>query len=348
MSYEEFLEYINNNLADCYKEIMISEDIEKADIDTISDNKTSETECLKIRKEIAERYEGCEVFLRKVVKNNGIVLDAISIYQKGDNVSPNIYLRPFYENYLLGKPLDFIMSEIVFQYRNEKNGPEISMVELSDYNSVKDKIIVRLVNYELNKDMLKDCPYKKYLDLAIMFRYVVDDSSLGIATIVISNKEYEKWGVDFDEVYNTALFNTMQRYPWCMEPLSKLVFNSIDKHMLDKLSDDIVKELSNIKNCELGVNIYILTNSDKVFGAGCILYDNVIRNFAKVQCANVYIMPSSVHEVMLVPEDEETDGKFLKSLLSEANRSSVGLIDLLSNNLYYYDKDEDRITIYNI
>ena len=348
MSYEEFLDYIKDNLADCYKEIMVSEEVEKVKADTLDDSLESEKLYFKTRREAEKKYEGCEVFLRKVVKNNGIVLDAVSIYLEGEHVSPNIYVRPFYERYLLGKPLDFILSEIVFQYRNEKNESDIGPVELTDYNKIKDNIVIRMVNYELNKEMLKDCPYKKYLDLAITLRYVVDESSFGIASIAISTKEFVEWGVDFEEVYNAALFNTMKKYPWCMEPLSKLVFNTFDKKMMDKLSDDILSELNNIRNCELGVNIYILTNREKVFGAGCILYDNVIRNFAKVQCANIYIMPSSVHEVMLVPEDEETDPAFLMELLLDANKSSVGLIDLLSDNLYYYDRETDKISIKNV
>ena len=120
MSYEEFLDYIKDNLADCYKGIMVSEEVDKVKTDALSDDEEVDKLYFNSRREIEKKYEGCEVFLRKVVKNNGIVLDAVSIYLEGEHVSPNIYVRLFYEKYLLGKPLDFILSEIVFQYRLQR------------------------------------------------------------------------------------------------------------------------------------------------------------------------------------------------------------------------------------
>jgi hypothetical protein len=92
--------------------------------------------------------------------------------------------------------------------------------------------------------------------------------------------------------------------------------------------------------------MYVLTNEQRLNGATCILYDNVIRNFAKVQDCNIFILPSSVHEVMLVPENAETEPEFLSELVLEANQSAVGLIDLLSDNVYYYDREREQIYIY--
>ena len=77
-----------------------------------------------------------------------------------------------------------------------------------------------------------------------------------------------------------------------------------------------------------------------------MLYDSVIRNFAKVQGKNIIILPSSIHEVILVPEQEDTDIEFLQNLVIDANKSAVGLIDLLSDSIYYYQLEKDEITIY--
>ena len=353
MNYNEFLKYVEENLADCYQETMVSEyidnEIKRRDLaDELSDNAIDDIELLRLRQEALKKYDEFEVSLHKVLKNNGVVLDAVSIYQKGEQISPNIYLKPFYDGYLIGKPMDFIMSEIVFQYRNEKQESDFDFVDMKNYEEIKGNIIIRRVNYEMNKKLLKDCPYKKYLDMAVTFRYVVNDSLLGIATILISNKEFECFNVSVDELYQLALFNTMEKFPWSMIPLSKFIYDCFDEHMMEKLSEDVVNELKSIENENIGVNIYILTNSTKAFGSACMMYDNVISNFAKVQDANVYILPSSVHEVMLVPEDENTDPVFLTELLQNANRSSVGLIDLLSDNIYYFDRHKNEMTIFNV
>ena len=102
-------------------------------------------------------------------------------------------------------------------------------------------------------------------------------------------------------------------------------------------------DVHSLEEMENNVSIFVLTNDVGVNGATCILYDDVIKNFAKVQGCNIYILPSSVHEVMLVPENADTEPEFLKELVVEANQSAVGLIDLLSDHIYYYDMDSEQI-----
>ena len=332
MNYNEFLEYVEKNLADCYTEVMASEELNELgdyskDID-----------------EIKKKYDNCHVMLQHVVKNNGIELDAVSIYIEGKHISPNIYLKPFYDSYQMGKPLNFVMMEIVCQYRRYGDHSDLSIVDVYDFKAVRKDIVIRLVNYERNKEMLKSCPYKLILDLAVTFRCIINEDEVGLASIMITNKEFSKWDVDLEELYQLALFNTNQRYPWQMIPISKVVFDCFENR-LNELPPEVVDEINNLTLNETGVNMFVLTNQSKVFGAACMLYDNVIRNFARVQEANIYIMPSSVHEVMLIPEDDQTSSEFLQDLLHEANRSSVGLIDLLSDHIYYYDKDKDKIDI---
>ncbi len=333
MNYEEFIEYVKENLAACYKDIILTEEIDNNGLHKEGQQK---------------ELDKCEVVVQKVVKNNGIQLDAVSIYEEGERVSPNIYLKPFYDSYMMGKPLDFVMTEIVFRYRNEKAETDFDYIDLNEYDEIKNDIVLRLINYERNKDMLEGCPYIKYLDLAISFRYVIKESALGLASILITNREFERWKISVDELYRKALSNSMQKYPWCMEPLSKLVLECFDDRIKNELNQEIVDVLQSNDNLDLGVNLYVMTNRTKAFGAGCILYDDVISNFARVQEANVFILPSSVHEVMLLPEEDDISAQFLLELLTEANRSSVGLIDLLSDNIYYYDRNADEITICNV
>ena len=116
-----------------------------------------------------------------------------------------------------------------------------------------------------------------------------------------------------------------------------------DKEMLLK---EVLHGAESFEEMESGVNMYVLTNDTGLNGATCILYDNVIKNFAKVQESNVFLLPSSVHEMMLVPEDEDTDAEFLSQLVIEANQNAVGFIDLLSDNIYYYDREKDQVIIY--
>ncbi len=329
MNYEEFLEYIKNNLVEYFIK---------------QEGKSVEEE--KKEGEAVESTECYEAELHKVVKNNGIVLDGVTLRKKGECVSPNIYLNTYYENYQMGKPLSVIFEEIISYYKKVKEENCLEIEDVGDFSLVRNKIVLRLVNYEKNKEQLKTCPYKRYLDLAITFRYIASKDCMGIASSLISNQEYEQWKIDLEDLYQIALFNTMREFPWQMESLAKVIADCMRTKVSGILPKELLNDLEEMGNMENGVNMYVLSNDAGLNGATCILYDNVIRNFAKVQEANLFLLPSSIHEVMLVPEDVDTDPQFLSELVVEANQSAVGYIDLLSNHIYYYDREKDQVFIY--
>lgn len=324
MNYEEFLNYIKENLAE------VIEQKEYIKGETSKDNSRI----------------SYEVELHKVIKNNGITLDGLTIRKKGECISPNIYLNSYFESYQMGKPLTAIMEEIICFYESAKEERAFEVADIRDFSAVKNKIVLRLVNYEKNKELLKNCPYKKYLDLAVTFRYIASKDSVGIASSLISNTEFKLWNIQLEELYQIALFNTMREFPWQMNSLAKVISDCLKDKLPDMQSDELFSDIEQIKDKENGVSMYVLTNDAGINGATCILYDNVIKHFAKVQESNIFILPSSVHEVMLVPESTETESEFLANLVVEANQSAVGLIDLLSDNIYYYDREQDQIYIY--
>lgn len=322
MNYQEFLEYIKENLA----EVM-----EAYSYQSEGENKNKES---------------YKVELHKVIKNNGIVLDGITIRGKEDKVTPNIYLNSYFESYQMGKPLSVIMEEIIYQYQNVKEERDFEVEDITDFLNVKDQIVLRLVNYERNKELLKNCPYKKYLDLAVTFRYIASKNRMGIASSLISNAEFTEWNIALEELYQIALFNTMREFPWQMDSLARVISDCLKQKEPDILSKELLADMTEFEDKENKVNMYVLTNDTGINGATCILYDNVLRHFAKVQDSNIFILPSSIHEVMLVPENTETEPEFLSKLVVEANSSAVGLIDLLSDHIYYYDRERDKVYIY--
>lgn len=209
MNYEEFLDYIKENIIEVFKNYLENNNENEQEFDE---------ECL-------------EVELHKVVKNNGIVLDGLTLRTKGECVAPNIYLNSYFESYQMGKPITMIMEEIIYRYQKAKEENNIVLADILDFSAVKDRIVLRLVNYEKNKELLKNCPYKKYLDLAVTFRYIASKDALGIASSLISNQEFMSWKVSVDELYQIALFNTMREFPWQMESLIKVMTDCLKARM---------------------------------------------------------------------------------------------------------------------
>lgn len=327
MNYEEFKNYVQEHLLEVYKSFKTTKEIGKD----------------KIIDKLPEVDDNTEVVIQKIVKNNGIQLDAVSIFFEDRKISPNIYLNPYYNSYIVGTSMDIIMYDIIERYISELDYLSCEHIDLYDYDKVKDRIVIRLINYEKNKDMLENCVYERYLDLAVTYRYVVEDDRQGLASILITDKEFSQWNIEQSELYEKALNNTKLMYPYITESLTAVAKECLDKMVENYMSDE---EKALLRQTQIPQEMYILTNQSKAFGAGCILYDNFLYNFSKVNNANILILPSSVHETMLIPECDGVDPLQLREVLNEVNMQSIGFMDYLSDNIYYYDRVSDEIKIY--
>ena len=139
----------------------------------------------------------------------------------------------------------------------------------------------------------------------------------------------------------------MREFPWRLDSLMKVVTECFEERLPEHLRKEFKEDILSLEQVENRINMYVLSNDVGLNGATSIVYDNVVKQFADKQCCNVFVLPSSVHEVMLVPENDETDADFLQSLVVEANQSAVGLIDLLSDNIYYYDRKDNELIVWN-
>lgn len=331
MNYQEFLNYMKDN----FLAYLIQ--YEKREISYEEENEDDGS----LKESLETSYI---IEIHQVIKNNGIKLDGLTIRKENENMSPNIYLNSYFDMYLMGKPINCIMEDIAKQYFMVRKDPGIKVDNLLDFDAVREHIIIRLVNFEKNREVLENSPYKRFLDLAVTYRYMANHDEYGVASSLIRYDEFQHWGIDEDELYQIALLNTMREFPWHMESLAKVILDCLKKAIPEEERDEF--DLEELENEQENVNMYVLSNDSSLNGASCILYESVIKNFAKEQDANIVILPSSIHEVILVPEQDNTNIGFLQNLVIDANQSAVGLIDLLSNSIYYYQLDKDEITIY--
>lgn len=324
MNYQEFLKYVEEHLAD---EMNAHEREQK-----VKQGESTESICYEAR-------------IHQITKNNGIVLDGVTLLNKGENAGPNIYLNNFYESYQMGKPLNVILQEIIECHVEAKEQLAITVGDVLNFEEVKEKIVLRLVNYDMNKEQLKDCPHKQFMDLAITFRYLAEKTDSGLASSLIFNKELEIWGVELDELYSIALSNTIREFPCKTESLLKAFTDNFMERLPKHLQEDFLRDVQELEEIGGRIHMHILSNDVGLNGATCLLYDGVLKQFADEHDCNLFVLPSSVHETILVLDKDDAEPESLKELVIEANKDAVGLIDLLSNNIYYYDREKDEITI---
>lgn len=162
-----------------------------------------------VRKEVESRYDSnVSVTLNHVMKNNGTELDGITIMEKDKNIAPTIYINSFYDRYREGVSLKAVVSEIIRIYNQNKNSININADYFENYENVRKTIVYKLVNYQKNKKLLEDVPYKRVLDLAVVFYCLIEQRKGVSATALIHNEHLRIWNVTEDEIYNDALKNT--------------------------------------------------------------------------------------------------------------------------------------------
>ncbi len=272
-------------------------------------------------------YDIEAVKIEKVIKNNGVECTGVIIVLKGENVAPNIYLDYYYMLYKQGRSLDEILTMISHEYEKARSTMERSDFDI-DVDNLRENVILKLVNYEKNKNKLSECPYIMYMDMAITFRFIVKCDDTGVASALISNNDLDRWGISIDELYNIAMDNTRRMFPERIRCMDEI---------LPDIEEMCIDEMDRKK-------LYVLSNTSGVNGATVILYKDVIKDFAGKLGKNLFILPSSIHEmILLCSEDVEKDR--LKTLIKEVNKYIVSEVDFLSDAVYFYDLETDKITI---
>lgn len=254
-------------------------------------------------------------------KNNGIIREGIVLRREGINVAPTIYLEEFYEKYCAGYALEYIVFEILRLYEKVCFQKSWDEVNISNYENVKDRIIYRLVNRKANEQMLKDCPFVPYLDLAIVFCVLLDVSGDGTATMMIQKEHLELWGVTEKEIYEQAKKQTVRLLP--------------DDFMT---MGCVICELTG-KEIEDDEQMYVLSNQIRSYGAAAVLYEDRLEAIGMYLNSNYYVLPSSVHEVIIIPENK-LPGEMcrLSAMVREINATQVQEEEVLANHAYYYDR----------
>lgn len=281
--------------------------------------------------EFDETFSGADVSLTTVTKNNGVTFDGINITKKDKPMSPTIYLNSYYDEYLSGKSLKEILLDIAGIRLGNEDKLNIEVNNILNFEDIKKDIVIRLVNYEKNREQLKKCPYLLFNDLAITFRWLAHQDSKGIASSLITNDEFKQWNISIDRLYDIALINTRTRFPYKLDSMRNLFKDFFEGIDIDDIEDNEVE-------------LYVLTNEAGINGASCILYEGVIEEFAKEMESDIYILPSSIHEVILLRDDGRSTSE-LKELVREANTTVVGIMDILSDTVYRYDRCKNAIDV---
>lgn len=277
----------------------------------------------------------------KVPKNNGIILDGLSVRRKDSPAAPVMYMEHYYTRLRKGESFDSLMKELAGVCRQGLPPMQTALSVLNDFSKVKDKIVYSLIRTDTNEEILKDVPSVSYLDLSIVFYVYLEENRFGQIKALIRNNSMEKWGTTADELYLLACRNTPRLLPKSLETMRQVLKEMMEKHMGDgyeeKITDALLPE-------EEKVPMYVLSNAAGINGAAAILYPGALKAVADREKADMVILPSSIHEVVLVPYNEKTVMKEMDRMVYSINREHVILEDRLSDHAYLYSRAMDKVS----
>lgn len=290
--------------------------------------------------EVGKIFDGrAAIEIHNIIKNNSIELEGMVIIEEGKNVSPNFYLQFYYEDYLKGADIAGIAMEMAEKYnRMQENGFDGFDM---DIGNCMDKIVCRLVSYEKNSKLLEEIPYIPFLDMAIIFYCLVMEDENGTGSVRISNQIMEKWDMTVKTLYTVAIHNTERLLPKVFCPLKSML-----KSVLEDGGQGMPDIFEGLEGCSYQEGTpFILTNIKGVNGASAILYPDCLKDIGRMAESSLYIIPSSIHELLIIPDDGQVSPDGLKKMVKEVNASCVAAEEVLSDMVYYYSPEKNIIEI---
>ncbi|MGN1156158.1 MAG: DUF5688 family protein [Agathobacter sp.] len=268
------------------------------------------------------------VDVQKVMKNNGVSLTALMITQAERNIVPTIYMEPFYEKYSNGMLYSDVMEEIAKLYSSSLPDQDFNVSSIADFDKIKGRIIYSLINYEKNVEFLKTVPHERIEDLAIIYKILMPQGEPygDMATITIHNNLFSLYDVSVEELHEIAADNMKGILPGNIQHISEI---------LGDFALPWPEEPT----------MYIVSNVKQTFGAGSILEPEIMDALSEKLGNTYYVIPSSVHEVIVVPDTEEYSPDFFANMISEVNESQLEDVEVLGTKPYVVDAVEHKLIL---
>lgn len=274
-------------------------------------------------------------------KNNGIEKTGLLIESPGINISPTIYLEEYYKMHLSGKSLSKTTDEIIEFYNSIRQEQSWNEESILTYEGIKDKIVFRLINTEKNRKYLENVPNISFMDLSIVFYVLLEATQEGTAAMNVANAHLEIWHVDTDVLWKDAVVNCRNLIPaefFTME-------YALREMMTCGNGGDDEKRVMNLfeENATNGEDMYVLTNKYRSNGAACIAYPHIADMIGRIIRKDYYILPSSVHELIIVPYSDTLSCQEMNEMIREINVTQVADEEVLSDHAYFYDRKTGKI-----
>lgn len=281
-------------------------------------------------------YENAEVSTMECHKLNR-AYTGLMVRKEGELLTPTINLNQLYEAYKAqpGVTMETVcrkIADIVLE------APiQVDLKAILNYENVKDKLFIRVSSAEANKEVLEIVPHQLKEDLAITYHVAVGKDQDGLSSMLITNEMMKEYGVTQEQIHEDA----MKSSPRVMVPevssIGVLIDEIYQKNILMLTPDEREMLLETLQESSEMPTFFVVTNTERVNGAGVIFYPEFMDNMGELLGNNFFILPSSIHQMLILPDDGQVDAEMLRDMVKEVNATQVAPAERLTNDVYHFD-----------
>ena len=313
MNYEEFKETVKKHFLDCMPNGYQNMKVTVITVDKI--NRKMDVLSLSVPKEENSRFS--------------------HLMNEKTMISPTLYINDMYDEYVKTGNFRTTLQEAAEAMDKAFREARIPSLDIS---RAKDRIVFQLVNTMQNEDLLENTPHRNFQDLSIIYRWVIDNDERGLLSFIIHNHMAELLEMTEEQLFKAAAENTRRMLPPMVQSIKEIMK---DLFMAQGLSVELADQM--IEESDPKRNMWVISNERKINGAVSMLYEDKLHSLAESVGTDLYILPSSIHEVIAV-STETGRPEELAQMVSETNRHEVMPGERLSNQVYHYSRNMRTIT----
>ena len=257
--------------------------------------------------------------------------EAMNVVPEGGVMGVSFNLEEIFTKFEQSGDYDSVLKNTTsFVANGIDTAPKTDIDNLLNYEEMKNKLSIEVISAEANKELLLNIPHDRIEDLAAVYRFVLKSESTGKASILVSNEMMQKMGITHEQLKNDALYNAPIIRPAVIKGMNEVI-----KELMGKEAYEIANGTGNVEE-----SVYVATVPDKDSGAGVLSYQNFMDQAAERVGGDFFILPSSIHEILIVKDDGEMKAELLRNMVQQINRTELMPEDKLSDNVYHYDSKE--------
>lgn len=260
-------------------------------------------------------------------KMQGQSYTALTVAPADKNIGMNINVDSLYEQLQYGANYQDVMSYAFDQAKAfVQDSPQFDVSSITDYEQMKSKLFVEVVGAERNAAMLEKLPHVQVEDMAMVYRIQIAEQGGEIATTLVTNQLMAEMGVTPDQLYQDALANSAEMRPVKVQKLSEMLAEMMEMPV------EIVEAST--------PPLLVVTTEDKIKGASALFYPDVMDQISKEFGGDFFVLPSSIHEVLVMPDSRGIGAEELKDMVTYINGDVVDPADVLTDQVYHFDAKE--------